>query len=610
MKNISLQKQISLWNNIPFLCLILFISAFLIYINSLSNQFAFDDKGLILENKYTIEGTDLKEIFTHNYRYGAGKTSDGLYRPLVNLSYVLNGHGEQPDPKPYHFFNILFNAFNSVLLFFIVKKLTGKITLAFISSLIFSLHPIHTESVANIAGRPEILFCFFLFLSWISFIYFKNVYLSVLLSTSFLLLGLLSKETAIVLPIIIILSDLIIRKGLFNKEYLLKILVLFFISGLYLLIRWLILNESSLGNVPNFYDNQIFASNSIERISTALSVLFKYLTLLIFPLKMSSDYSYMSIPTLHNIFNPYSAAAIIIVLVLFYISFNYFKSFPELLIGLAIFTPPYLLVSNILFPIGTIAGERFMYLPLAGVSLILGSLFMNIIKINKIAGLLVLSIFLTGYSARTLVRNTDWYDDYSITKKDLSNYPSNVKLLLNMGILSAKKGDMSLATELYSKALSIYPEFTDAMTAYGKLEYDRKNFDSSIEYYSKAAIIKPESPQIIFDYASVLINSGQFEKAENLLFEKIIKIPSSPLLYQALGNLMIQKGKFNESIEYYEKSLKLGGNTYILLTNMAAAAIYQHDYSLAYSFVLRAEKSGLQLNSEMVREIMRNLHLN
>ena len=139
---------------------------------------------------------------------------------------------------------------------------------------------------------------------------------------------------------------------------------------------------------------------------------------------------------------------------------------------------------------------------------------------NGKAGILIIALLLCLFSVRSFARNADWYDDNTITKKDLISYPMNVKLLVNVGIINAKNGDYLNAEDNYKKAIEIYPDFTDAIIAYGKLNYDRGNYPESIKFYSRALDLEPKNPQVIFDYASVLINSGDTYNAGILLEEK------------------------------------------------------------------------------------------
>ena len=206
-------------------CSILFIVTFLLNVNTLSNKFVFDDEGLIQKNRFIIEGTTLKEIFSTNYRYGANNPDDGLYRPLVMLSFVLNA--KKLNPQPFHFFNIVLNALNSPLLFLLIFFLTGNYVIGFFTALFYSFHPIHTEAVANISGRPELMCALFLFLSWISLEKPGKCFLSNIIGSILLFLALLSKETAVMFPFMVIACDVALHRRLHDKYMIQKYIFLY-----------------------------------------------------------------------------------------------------------------------------------------------------------------------------------------------------------------------------------------------------------------------------------------------------------------------------------------------------------------------------------------------
>ena len=185
---------------------LLFLLSWLLYANTLSNKFAFDDKSLVVENRLVNESYTISEVFSTNYRYGSGFTGDGLYRPLVILSFILN-KTDSVHPFPFHLVNCTLNALNTILLFSLFMALTKNLSVSFLGSVIFAFHPIHTEAVANIAGRPELLCMFFMLLSWISIEYLKNSWISYFSSGLFLFAALLSKETAVMLPFMVIAVD-------------------------------------------------------------------------------------------------------------------------------------------------------------------------------------------------------------------------------------------------------------------------------------------------------------------------------------------------------------------------------------------------------------------
>ena len=138
----------------------------------------------------------------------------------------------------------------------------------------------------------------------------------------------------------------------------LKFYFYFFTVALYMLIRWHMLGSSSMGNPPKFIDNPLATSDTLSRISTALAIMLKYILLLIAPLKMSSDYSFSSIQIFQNPFNFMTIISCTIAVLAIIFSYIKRKVFPEAFIGIIIFTFPYLLISNIIFPIGTIMGGK------------------------------------------------------------------------------------------------------------------------------------------------------------------------------------------------------------------------------------------------------------
>jgi hypothetical protein len=175
---------------------LIFAFTWALFANTLVNRFAFDDKSLVVENAFLKTHTPVSTIFSTNYRAGAGFTGDGLYRPLVMLSYQLNA-GKEISPFPFHLFNVTLNAVNAALLFLLLYLLFRNLPLAIIAGLIFGVHPLHTEAVANIAGRPEILCTFFLLLSWLILERYRTRLWSIPVGAVFLFGALLSKETAV-----------------------------------------------------------------------------------------------------------------------------------------------------------------------------------------------------------------------------------------------------------------------------------------------------------------------------------------------------------------------------------------------------------------------------
>jgi len=585
---------------IVLLSVLLFFLTFLLYANTLHNRFAFDDKSLIVDNRLLHEGTSLKEIFTTNYRYGVGFVEEGLYRPLVILTYVLNN--DDFDPLLFHAFNVTVDSFNSVLLFLLIYFLFRKSALAFFSSLLFAFHPVHTEAVANIAGRPELLCAMFLLLSWL-LLERPGKTLGTAAGAVSYSAALLSKETAVVFPLVVLAADYAAGRRITRKNNIYKYITLSAVLTCYLVVRWRLLGETAAGLKPNFVNNPIYYSPLPERIATALSVFVRYLSVLVFPVRLSADYSYNHLHIYRSLFHPLPLLGLILLIAVSSLPRVCRERWPEFGVASAVFLMPYLLVSNIFFPIGTIMGERLMYLPSAGFSIAFGAALAALKNRSGKAALVLLSVILILYSSRTVIRNRDWYDDFTVFTSALKVAPRSVKVLCNMAFLMDKRGDRLTGETFYRRALEIYPDYDAALSGLGKNLYDQGRLDESAAYYRRAVEVSPEKASAHYDYGMVLVKLGKFREAESELTRAIELSSRNPKFYQGFGNLKLSQEKYEEAIEYYEEAMRLGGSKLVSLNNMALSSYQLGDYSRALEYVRLAESLGIRLHPEMVQSI-------
>ena len=150
------------------LALLLGIISFIVYANTLKNGYVLDDSSAIFENTIVHKGTaGISELLTTPYRYGFYITENDLYRPLSLVMLAIEYQFFGLNPAPNHFMNIIVFAAGVIMLFFFLDAFfeRKKTAVAFIAALLFAVHPVHTEVVANIKSRDELLCFFFAFLS-------------------------------------------------------------------------------------------------------------------------------------------------------------------------------------------------------------------------------------------------------------------------------------------------------------------------------------------------------------------------------------------------------------------------------------------------------------
>src|SRR3972149_10775436 len=195
---------------IRYVFLLIVILSTLIYANSLSNSFQYDDQ-VYLEENINIKTTGILDVFLHPSYLFAPNTTTGHYRPLVLLFHVINYRIHGLNPFGYHIVNLAFHIGSAMLLFLIIKAmLGGEVALA--SALIFAIHPFNSEVVNYITARSSVMSGFFYLLAFYCWVRFRGgsrltfyLYLGSLLA---FLLGMLSKEVVITLPIMLWLYDL------------------------------------------------------------------------------------------------------------------------------------------------------------------------------------------------------------------------------------------------------------------------------------------------------------------------------------------------------------------------------------------------------------------
>ncbi len=493
-----------------------FVLIFIIYGQSLSGDFVYDDRN-ILEHIETL--SDVKNI-DQVIMYPFWNTESGLYRPVTLLSYTLNLAIFGTGSFSFHFINLLLYLFICFFIYLIVKKLFKKENLALLTALLFLVLPIHTEVVANISGRGELLALFFSLLFIFEFIKEKtNFYFLAL--WSFLAIG--SKETAIaILPIMFVL--LYIKEQTINieilKKYFKDISASFIAIGFYFFLRFFSLGLSNFSSLKtSLIENPLIFTDTGGRIATAFKILWMYFAKMLWPTNLCSDYSYNQIPVIHNFLNVEVFLGILLFLSSIILFIYYINKKPIISFGLGIFISSFLIVSNILFPIGTIAGERLFFFPSLGLVLVITFIiyqFLFLIKNKKLKNILVilLTIILIIYGTISFKRQGVWLNEENLFLSAAICAPNSVLSRSNSGAIYLINGDLDKAEEELKFAMNIKPIYSKGLNNLGLVYFRKGDNEEARKLYLEA--IKQDFPY-----------SGAFE---NLI-----------LLYLSEGNMDLAK---------------------------------------------------------------------
>ena len=403
------------------------------YSNSFGAGFAMDNRGLILQDARvhaaTAENLDL--IFGHTYWWPYGES--GLFRPFTTLSYLFNyailGNGDHP--AGYHWINFLMHAANVLLVYALGLRLAGWRPAAWTAAL-WAVHPVLTESVTNMVGRADLLAGMAVLGGWL--LYRKSAessgwrrwaYLGALSATT--AVGVFSKESAVTVLPVIVLYEAIWWKERRQALGLVRGSIAMLIPIQAMLYQRAAVLWSSTATTFPFYDNPIVGAGWVTGRLTALKVMGKYVALLFWPARLSCDYSWAQIPLAGGSAADWLAwmalAAALAAGVLLWRG----NRTALYLAGAAVLV--FLPTSNLLFPIGTIMAERFLYLPAiafaAGVVAAVGAAGKRVGDARLAPALL--GLIVVACAARTWARNLDWQDDLAVGKAAVEASPGSFK---------------------------------------------------------------------------------------------------------------------------------------------------------------------------------------
>jgi len=524
--------------------IIIFVFGFILYGNSLFNDYALDDAIVITKNEFTKKGiSGIAEILsTDGFRGFFGKdkqlVAGGRYRPLSLVTFAIEYQFFGLNPFISHLINIILYVLTSYLLFLILAHFSPDslsknklLNIPFVVALLFLAHPIHTEVVANIKGRDEIMTLLgALYALYLSIKYLETSKISYFVYVTIVFfLALMSKENAITFVAIIPLSIYY-----FSKVEVRKNLIIFAAISvstiIYMIIRTTVIGSTYGAQSTELMNNPYINSSFTEQIATNFYTMGLYIKLLIFPHPLTFDYYPKQIPIIN--FTDFRA----IISLLFYVFIGViavlgFKRKTVVSYGIWFYLLSFSVVSNIVFNVGTFMNERFMFISSIGfIIIVVYYLFKYLSSKNiKILFTLILLI-LVGFTAKTIERNRAWDNDYVLFTTDVltstnsakSNTSAGGKMLETVGTLKAILHDnptnkQVIIEKLYETDLrnSEVEEIINANDYKGII----KNINNKItnlqkqllKYLEKAVEIHPE-----YNDALILLGNAYYDKDKDV----------------------------------------------------------------------------------------------
>lgn len=514
------------------LCIVLVV---IMYGSSLGGSFVLDDREIIARQAFFENPLNWGEVAKMPY----WSVESGLYRPITVLSYSFNFFFFGSGAWSFHLINILLYALTGYILFLFLKKIFKKPILASLSAFLFLILPIHTEVVANIVGRAEI---FALLFSLIGLLELIKRNPNKWVTTLWFLLAIGSKETAIaVIPIVFFLwlfkSNFFQTKKISIKDIENFFLPAFLSTFVYLSIRFLILGFNFFSNNATIVENSLKFATSSERIFTSFKVLSMYISKSLVPFSLCSDYSYNQITVSSSFWESEVIFGFLFFVLAFLGIFYFLKKNFNFSLALMFFFFPFLIVSNLWSPIGTIAGERLFYFPSVGLCILLASFFIwlwNWIK-NENGKKILLSFFILlslFYVIRSFDRSLDWLDEERLFISAGQCAPQSVLSLSNLATVYYFRGDYEKAEQIILDSYKIYDGYTKANNNLGLIYWKKGEYGKAKKEYFRAFKVYPHFEGIYENLALFYFSQGNEEEAEKWLKLGEIKFTNELRLYK------------------------------------------------------------------------------
>lgn len=515
------------------------VLGFLLYGYSLKSDYVLDDQIVITDNAFTKKGFggigDImsKETFVGYFGQQKDLVMGARYRPLSLVTFAIEwgifAPAESSLPKiapntkrdasfyngaefstlrtVHHFLNIFLYCLSALLLYRILLMLfplkedeNWYFNLPFITSLLFLLHPIHIEAVANIKGRDEILSFIGCFATLYYILKYKDFgnYFNIVKAIIVFFLALLAKENALTFLAIVPLVLYCFRNETI-KNALSNTLPLLFVTLFYLLIRYSIIGYmlSNGKEITDIMNNPFYGLGFSERFATVFYTLGRYVQLLLFPHPLTHDYYPYQIPIMHWSNWESVASLALYVAMAAYGIWSVWKNKSIVGFGILFYLITLSIVSNIPFSIGTFMNDRFVYLSSVGFCLIVayGLVYFSS-KINqKMLGIGIFATICLAYSVKTITRVPDWANTLSLNTSAINISPNSARANLFYGVAlfqealkmnkpeqaEDRKATMYKALPYTEKAIAILPSYGSAVHMASGLDAEIYQYDKDVD---------------------------------------------------------------------------------------------------------------------------------
>lgn len=549
------------------------------YAGTPGHGFVLDDGPEVVENAFVRSLADAPRVLGSASWAGAGIGSEvPMWRPLTTLTYSLDYAAGGLDPRWFHVVNLALHGLASALVVLLAWRLGVPPPGALAAGLLFAVMPVHVEAVANVAGRKELLVTLLAVATLLAHrAALRRGGAWLLLPPLLAAAALLAKESGLAVPAIAAAHDAILgreavrarprRAALLYAGY--AAAVAAFLAGRQAVLGTLVFPTAT------FLDNPVAGAPAWVRAMTAVAVVGRGLLLLVAPATLSPDYSYAAIPPVTSPLDPAFLASLAAATALSTLAWRGRRAFPMALFAVAWYGLALFPASNLVVPIGTIFGERLLYLPSVGAALAAGAGVAWLLRTRaarRVAAATVALVLAGGL--RTFAYAAHWESNLSLFDAAVAAQPASAKARRMLG------GELMEA---------------------GRAAEARAQLERAVAILERSPEARVELPQPLVELAVAWERSGDLLAAERQLQRALALDPSHPDALWRLGVVRWQQGRRDEAVGLWRGAVASNARHAQALSDLGIAASLAGDLDGAEAMWRRAVEASPGLASAWYR---------
>jgi len=462
------------------------------------------------------------------------------------------------------------------------------------------VHPVHTEAVTWISGKPYLVLAFFILSIYLLYqratrpLYIgKKIHLWPYL----LALGLFSYYIITsysffaLLPLLLILSDLTFKKWLRNWKYWVPFLVI-------LALRLVLARHAIAGRIAEVKID-LGAPLVNNPLIYLVYVLYSHLRILIWPLRLTFYYDPAILS--QNLLRNYLLYLLPIIPLLVFSFRKEKRIFFALALFILLLAPAYSPL-----PITSLVAERYLYLPVLLLSVLAACLWEKTALWGKKFLPLLSAFFAIAmilFAARAIARNRDWQSELIFWQRTLQASPKSSRANNNLGLIYLKENDLGQAGKAFQQAILLNPKDIDALNNLA-LAYEQSGYlDQAASLFLEAIRLKPQYGFSYYNLANCYLSLKKPEEAELFYQEAIEKSPGLIKAYNNLANLYISKGKNQQAVLLLRQAIRVNPFYPPAYLNLSVAYFNLKDLAAARNCLDQAAALGLEIPPEYSRSL-------